>query len=400
MRLLTGTEPYQPKYEGRTIPLDALNVLVQPRQTFTGIPELALDIAQKGILNPPTVALFGRQNADRYLVTLNKLWGTRYCLRDLKPVSTDDGEESFYVLLAGERRIRAFRNLWEMGCEECLIRFGSEVSGACFIRHFGSDEIEVRICHNIPPLNALFLQFSENTHERVPAYEEAKAYAQLYKLLKRARRNLSVYWFAKQVGRSPETIRNALRFCELPFSIQEAVERGEIRYGIAIELARLQENGLGKKELIYWMLIAQTEDLKVPEFRGKVDQYLANQAAGQMSLLDEMVGSQREQWERLNFRQVVEPRMVLGLWTLIHYFTRLEQLFADGALGLPDSPFSAKSPLRVLRAVLEKGRKLEPHLHRLLSKGKFGTYQKTIENLEELTSLLSQEESDQGGMIP
>lgn len=181
---------------------------------------------------------------------MNRLWHTAFGIDQLH--STANGtRRKYHVLIAGERRYRALSLLWKEGCAECHDEYGKEPAGTCFKRHFhkGNDRVEVRLCVNAPPLPTLFLQLSENTHMAVPPYEEAQAYILLFRLVRQADEKFSVAQFASRVGRSPETVRNALRFSELPVGVRVYVEKGAIRYGIGIELTRLHRAGLKAKEL-------------------------------------------------------------------------------------------------------------------------------------------------------
>lgn len=364
---LLGRARYSYRYRAEHISLHDINVLPQPRKTFEGIEELAGDIARKNLLNPPIVARLSRESCERYILTINLLWGTTYRVENLRPVNVNEDKTLwYYVLLAGERRLRALRALWDTGCEECRASYGPEAAGACFTRHFNTDSIEVRLCVDILPLAALFLQFSENTHMPVPPHEEAHAYALLFRLIRQASEKFTVAEFARGVGRNPETIRNALRFCELPQSIQDGVGRGLVHYGIAVEIARLQSDGETAEQLEWWMMRAVTEKKSVAEFRKLIRQYLEDKRMGQISLLAIMTENQELDYKRSHIRRVVESNTINALWALLYYLRRVRELLASGKLGKADSPFSVRSPIRVLRNVFEEEKALLPHLKDLL----------------------------------
>lgn len=334
-----NSQPYH--FKGARIPLTDINVLLQPRRTFEEIEILAEDIATKNLLHPLTIARFNRENCQRYLDVINLLWGTSYRVEELVSVNQKD-KEIFYIILAGERRFRACKYLREVGCERCHEKFGP---GGCYKRHFGNERVDARLCVNISPLEALFLQASENIHMRVPPHEEARFYYELFQLIRKAEPNYSVSRFARQVGRSPETLREAIKFCLLPVQIQEFVVKGQIPYGIACEIARLHaQTDMNDKALGWWVLRAITGNYKVPDFREMVTRYLVEHNSGQISLFSP---EQEKQLERFHFRRVVERQFIMAIWNFIYYFNRALILFSEGKLGKKDSPFSERSPVRI-----------------------------------------------------
>ncbi|PIQ74030.1 MAG: hypothetical protein CO002_00050 [Candidatus Portnoybacteria bacterium CG_4_8_14_3_um_filter_44_10] len=356
----------QHRYQAAWLPLNLINVLPQPRKTFECIKELALDIASKGMMNPVIVAAFSRKYCEAYLSTINELWNSSFGVDELVCCS-GSGEKIFYVLLAGERRFRSCQLLYQRGCDECLGVNGPEEPGVCFRRHFQNNgEIEVRLCVNIPPLAAIFLQFSENTHMSVPAHEEARAHEQLFKLIKGIDLSFSLTKFARCVGRNPSTIRNALRFCGLPVFIREAVERGEIKYGIALELSRLVERGIGDEDLKWWILRARAENYSVMAFHGVVNNFLEGVASKQISIFD-LFDSEAERERRLaNVRHTVARGVIRQLWAILGYWQDVLRLCEEGQIG---PVFSEESPIRLLRKQTKLLKeKILPHLEAFLPK--------------------------------
>lgn len=345
---------HQYTYKPSKLRIDSINVLPQPRKTFDGILELAEDIAHKGILNPVTVAAFDDEACRNFIETINQLWRVSYSIDDLC-YTIKRKKCTYHVLLAGERRYRALQYLWESGCRTCQETDPLLKPGDCFRRHLGGEQVEVRLCQNIPPLSALFLQLSENTHRRVPRHEEAQAYYQLYRLACQLYPDLTVGRFARLVGRGLETISNALKFCLLPGEIQDAVEQKKIKYGVAIELARLQEAAqLDRDQLFRWMVRALVGRYKVGTFRQIVDQHLKDRMSGQVSLLDLMEEAQRKNLERGQTRLTVAKNSIAAVWNILAYFRLVNRLFKQGLLGPDEAPFSRGSPIRVFRAMLDE----------------------------------------------
>jgi len=347
-------------YKGERIPLSSVNVLPQPRQTFEYIDDLAEDIARKNLLNPPVVAEFGRSTCQQYLDVINVLWKTDFQISGLT-ASKYQGKMRWFVLLAGERRFRACRHLWQNGCEACREKHGQEPEGRCFRRHFGSSKIDIRLCQEIAPISALFLQFSENTHMRVPPHEEAQAYIQLLKLLRQVDDKYPLARFARNVGRSPEAIRNAVRFCELPIKTQQMVEKEIVVYGIAVEIARLMElDGLKEHELDWWVARAVTGNYKVSDFHKLINQYLAERQSGQKSLLEMMGEAQKADMKKQQIKRIVEQQTLLALHAFCGYFSKICRLYQEGKLGKAGSLFSMPSITKIFIRLLETEVQLLP----------------------------------------
>jgi hypothetical protein len=205
---------------------------------------------------------------------------------------------------------------------------------------------------------------------RVPPEQEAEAYYQLFNLVRKVDPEISISAFAGKVGRSPGAIKHALQFCELPAVVRNAVERREVPYGIALELFRIYEKKRNDPDLVeelrWWIMRAITEPATVPDFRQKVSQHLASLESGQQELLN--IISEAENLRRLHVRKTVEVHALRALWTYIGYFERVRSLFDQGLLGAADSPFSKRSPRRILRKHIAQLRMMIPHLRRLLPK--------------------------------
>ena len=374
-------------YIGARIPLAAVDVLPQPQQTFEQIEELAEDIASKNLLNPPVVAEFGRSACQKYLNVINALWKTNFQISDLTK-TTHEGKKRWFILLAGERRFRACQYLWQNGCENCQARFDKEPEGRCFRRHFGSAKIDVRLCQDITPISALFLQFSENTHMRVPPHQEAQAYMQLFSLLRQVDEKYPLARFARNVGRSPEAIRNALRFCELPIRIQRMVEKGMIIYGIAVEIARLSEQDDQKDhELDWWATRAITGRCKVGDFRSLINQHLLERRSGQRSLMAMMEEAQRADLRRSHIKRAVESQTLNALHGFCAYFAKISRLYQEGKIGQADSPFSTASVANIFSRLLETQTRLIPILLESLPKKEAERILAMISKLRATTSI-------------
>lgn len=340
------------RYEPAFLPLSLVNVLAQPRKTFEGVSELANDIAEKGVFNPPTVACLSPEQAIVHLTAVGVLYETSYRLEDLVPFESAHGRV-YYILLAGERRFRAHRHIWEKGCDVCRERYGEESPGVCFERHVQDQKMEVRLCLGINVLRALFLQLSENTHVSVPPHEEADAYAKLFRLLRHYDATYPLAQFARKVGRGSDTIRRALKYVELPQAIRQLVERKDgarFPYGAAIELARLRDaleetkddeiHALTDEDLLIEARVFFARGQNLESFRKYVQARIENARSGQLGLFGTPSPEEVRREKRKLIRREAVRTQVRFLDTAIQCAsnarTTLEQ--ADDGVVSPRSP--------------------------------------------------------------
>ncbi|MBI4039391.1 hypothetical protein HY388_01025 [Candidatus Daviesbacteria bacterium] len=372
-------------YMGARIPLEAINIFPQVRQTFEEIEDLAENIADHGLFNPLTVAKFDRESCQHYIAVINWLWGRDFSL-DQTVSCEEDGQEVFYVLLAGERRHRACMYLKTAGCPSCQQQFGA---GPCHTRHPASadGQVDVRLCVNISPLEALFRQIAENVHMRVPAHEEAKVFYELYSLVKQADPKYSLAQFSRDVSRGPDTIKNAIRFCELPAEIQGFVKNRVFSYGIACEISRLHEAGFSEDDLSWWARQAAVSSPKVDEFRETISKVITDRNNGQ-TMLDLFTQEQESEMRRLAHRRVVARELIQILWRDQYYLKKVQELLKDGKLGRDDSPFSILSPVRYFRASIALRQELLPLLKDHLPKAFLAEAEQILSDNEQVLAVL------------
>lgn len=333
----------KPIYRNDRIPVETINVLAQPRKTFEDIPSLAGSILDIGLMNPLIVARFDLVGARSYVDVVNNLWKSSANMADL----TENQLGEYDILIAGERRLRAIR---------LLIADGS------YLQRFGDQSVDVRLMEGVDPYEAVKRQIQENIHVRVPPAEEAQAYNDYYRVKKKSEPKYSMRQFARDVGRAPETVKIALKFCELPGHIQDLVLGGKIGYGIALELARLKDElGLDGEVLNYWTLRAMTGEFKVPEFRKLISNYIFEQKSGQ-TMMELFTKEQRREMDRGHIRRVVADEWVRGVWNGINYNNKIRQLLDNGYLGTEDSPYSSGSPRRIYGAFIKQLKGLLPFL--------------------------------------
>lgn len=351
-------EDVKGKYHFETgyLPLSTIIVLPQARKTFEDIETLAQNIDEHRQLNPMIVARFDLPNWQSYIDFLNRFWRTNIDLADTKSV-IENGEEFFYVLLAGERRYRA-----------CQL--------------INKQYVFATACINIPPVTALRLQASENIHMPVPPHEEARFYTDLFNFSKAEDPKYTLAQFSRDVGRSEEKIRKSLYFCDLPLKIQHYVEqfyedrkngkktRSGIPFAFAVEITRLQrEVSASEDELSHWAKVAMTGNYRLPEFRDLVSKYLLDLKYGQ-TMLGLFTQAQERVFKQTFFKRVVAKELLPTIWERIAYLGQVGKLYDDGLLGKEDSPFSIKSPVRVYRSFVSEVEAYLPRFWNLLPRQK------------------------------
>ena len=134
-----------------------------------------------------------------------------------------------------------------------------------------------------------------------------------------------------------------------------------------------------------WIIKAITENLKVPEFRERVDKFLFNQRYDQMSLFSM---AEDRYMARSAIRMVVERHTILAIHSFIFYLNKVLDLFIKGKLGKKDSPFSHRSPVKVFRKLIDVEAKVLPYLWQLLPQKERERYRRTIEETAAVLSRL------------
>jgi hypothetical protein len=356
---------------------DQINVLPQPRKTFPKerIEELGDDIALNGLIYRPAVYCCSVEQTLCYLSVFNEVrvkeLSRSLTLDDMRQVTLPDGRIVVFILLAGECRIRAMKRNWFGGCSACKKEHNQEAPGVCYARHQEEDAPEgyyfpAQIYVNISPEEALNIQYAENNHQAVPICEEALSYAEYYRVLK-SLAGMSVAAFARRMGRSEEKMRHALAFSELPERIRQAAEVQEVAYGIAVELARLQSDGLGEEDLLRWLAKAVAERLKVPAFEKMVRLHLACKNTGGDQMLDLMLDPEyqmREEWKSI--KAAFRRNTLGGIWSLFTYFKSMISLFKTHGESAKQSPFMKAETARAFIKLLDVLDDLLPHLDGLI----------------------------------
>ncbi|MBW4062217.1 hypothetical protein HJC99_06630 [Candidatus Saccharibacteria bacterium] len=256
-----------------------INLLVQVRDLIGGddLQALADNIASMGLLQLPGVAELTLSQLRPFLKRHNAAWGQSYTAASM----TAGIDKLYLVGCFGHRRILAHKLLWESGCTDCNDEFGPQTEpGECWARHpetLDPNGMEVRVTRNLSWVEAMLRQSAENTYVPPPPEREAKLWEQLWADLKAANSRLTIKQFAAKVGRPPAIVSERLRFQRLPEEVRIFVERGHIKWGIAVELLRLPPARFGPQQVIFWMQYAFSRRMTVKQFHKVINGQLGNQ---------------------------------------------------------------------------------------------------------------------------
>ena len=174
----------------------------QPRKIFDkkSLEELAASIKEKGVITPITVKL----------------------------------ENNGYVLIAGERRLRASKLIKKKQIPAYIIELTTD-----------SEMMEVALIENIQ-------------RENLNSIEESEAYAVL-----QGKFNLSQSKIAVAVGKSRTTITNALRLLQLPIEVKKSISDNRISAGHGRAILAMKSES---KMLKLWkMIIEQNLSVRAAE---------------------------------------------------------------------------------------------------------------------------------------
>lgn len=305
--------------------------LPQMRKEFdiNGIRELAYDLAINGMVNPQIVALFPEKDFWEYVDYVCAVWKRPLTRGERTAIEKKRQPDGYQVIVAGERRLRAFQLLWNEGCHKCQEE-GSVSKGSCWTKHFGSRVIVARVPQTKDARVLLSTQLAENVHYRPSTHEEAEAIAMFTVFLKAENKNISNAEIAKRIGRSADMVSRSLSFYSLPESIRRLVHDRVIKYGIALELARLKDKAKYEEmDLLREANIAVTHKqyAKVEEFHkyvnGLIREYERNKL-NQVSALEMIFGlASPEQ----RMRAALNPQTILAVRSLLPFLGKTVTLW-------------------------------------------------------------------------
>jgi len=175
--------------------------------------------------------------------TLNELAESIRAKGVLQPVLVEADRDGTYLIVAGERRVRAARLA---GLQRIPV----------IVRQFSDQEkLEIALVENVQRAD-------------LTPIEEAQAYRKLMEI-----GTLSQEQIAQRVGKDRSTVANALRLLKLPPEVQEALNRKEITAGHARALLTLVNPSdlrtLLRRILDHGISVRESENLAAAMNRGK-----------------------------------------------------------------------------------------------------------------------------------
>lgn len=340
----------------KSFPINLVNVLVQPRQTFNKeeISELAQSIDELNLIHPVSIALFDEATCQDHIKRVNRSWNKKYKITTLKKY-----KQYYPILIAGEKRFRAIRSIID-NKDKCFTQ-----------KYFKKGLLDSMVYRQLTSWGFIEIQCQENKHGRPPAQEQAEYFNNYYRefkdLYKSQDTKLTVAEFARKMQTSESTMREALRFSELPDSVKDFVSTKKlIPYGIACEIARFQQNGIEEKHLINWCITSIVKKYTVNEFKKIVKYELSRR--NQVSLFgeneeDELAQVRREKERKDDRKRSMEKNIVKSLYEGIAYNKKLIDLFEKKLIGKEESAYSSLGAMKGVQALVDiLNTKLLPHI--------------------------------------
>lgn len=328
--------PDKKKYKTRhgELSVNEFVVLSQMRKTINkeGIEELADNIYVHGLIHPICVA------------------------------STEQGN----VVISGHRRLLACKILEKQG------------------RSIG--KLPTVIFENIGQIEIALLQASENIHEQVSPHEAAKFYEATWKLIKLYEPYFTLRSFARAVGRSEQTIRNALKFSLLSELIQKMVASNTISYGSALQLTRLQ-NLISESDIERWALRISYSNLNTKEVSRQIDTFIQDLNSGQMFLQDLFDENMKEEFEKQSKRLLIDNSTIHAFWAHMRYMNKLLALFDENKLSKEDYPWLRYGPKKAFLELVALLKILLKYMAVVLDKEEYDEARDVLIRCENLLAL-------------
>jgi len=355
-----------------SFPINRVNVLVQPRQTFDPeeIEELAFSIDGLNLIHPVSIALFDEKTCYDHIKRVNRSWNKNYQLKNLKKY------KNFYpILIAGEKRFRAIL---------CIIANKDRMFTQ---KYFKEGLIDSLVYKQLTSWGFIEVQCQENKHKKPPPEEQAEYYNNYYRefrdLYKGQDTKLTVAAFARKMHTSEATMREALRFSDLPASVKNFVTvKKLIPYGIACEIARFQLAGMEEKKLLDWCISCVVKNYTVNEFR-KIVKYELERRDMPSLFGEEFTQAEKELAKKEARKRSMEINIVKSLHGGIAYNKKLIDLFEKKLLGKEDSAYSSFGAMKGVKSLIDLlNTKLLPHIETHKQEDYFKNVLKEIKALD------------------
>lgn len=354
--------------------LKCLNVVsqVRPHLDAQQTADLAESILDQGQQVPGRVVALTARQARQYVKEINELWGVNHQLRSLRQL-TIDGKLLYLIVVYGHRRLAAAKLAYE--------RLKAGEKSRYFTGKYLCD-----IYFGLSVKEAISFQLIENDYVAPPKHAELRAHWLYWRFLRR-KENVTVTRFAKQVGKTPEAVREMLRFTELPDTVQRMIDPDapglKTTYGMLLQVARLarahKKHGqpLSEEAIVRQVDVLIVSGVTVTEFAKEVTERI-HHLEGQQTGFDFFENGEVDHTDR-TVRRVAAQNLIRSMLTAIGYIHRIEHMMRDGRSfgslspyeeqldGIPSlySPASpAKMAVRVMDALSITGQRLAIMLER------------------------------------
>ncbi|MCX6726033.1 MAG: ParB/RepB/Spo0J family partition protein [Candidatus Shapirobacteria bacterium] len=342
-------------FKEKEIYLNEIIVLPQPRTTFLFIDELAESIRLSGLLNPILVAEFDLKGYKRHLEIMSIKEKNEESFPLFKKSQNSQEEEKYYVLIGGERRVRAIKKLKERGINL------KEV--------FPSGKIPARVCQNPSPEIFIRIQLAENTYSSPPPYENAEFINKCFNILKKYDKKLSLTAFSGIIDQAYTTVKKATRFCRLPLFIQSAVKDGVLKYGIACEISEMEQRGFDEIEMDIMARRASENHWTVDHCREEVIEKIKEKFSNQQSL-EILTQENREEMEKSFQKDKMSKKLFENSYEFLHLFYVHNYLLEKNQIEIKDSSYQEEKLLKITSKLYEMTEKYLPNFKKITEEKK------------------------------
>jgi len=346
------------KYQERKfIDIDLLNTIAQTRIEFKDIPSFADNIKEHGLFNSLLVSRLNKEECENHIYINNGFFKSGDKIENLKPFKDKQtGEDYYYVLISGERRLRAIKHL--------------ENNGYNLKERFPGKKIECQVYNDLSWEDFMAIQFSENIHKEIDPTERAPKDAAFFIHMQSIfgeKYHMSLH--AKRVGRDEQTVRNSLRFFLLPSYIREMAERKDLSYGTVCQIGRLNEKGVKEGELKDVVIRAAEGKWQVVKAKKEIDKLIEELNSKQKPIFI-MTEEDRERMFKETIRKNFTGKMTSGIMDFISYFNIYNNLLKGKILDKSYITYRSKQVLSVFLKMSYTMKDTYPQLAVLLGEEK------------------------------
>lgn len=294
-------------------------------------------------LHPITVRRCSEWQFKEHLRIANNLFPEH----NLRPSNYKDKRNSdgtFDVLVAGERRVRAWQT-----------------------RPDWDKRLFANVCTNISAACAFFLQQVENTAKIPEREEEARMVGRLYKLMKDKGHTPTKVELAMLINRSPSYTSNLIRFYGLPDFILEYYDYGALNYSTAIEFGRL-ENLYSEEKIISEIKHVFATKMKTDRARKYIGSLI--EAKANPGMFGDAIDLQAERMRGQRKKRTVQVELIAAMQRDRKYIDTLNKLLKAGKIAFKDNvdaPFASGSPVNQVQYLAIDLHNLIPSIKALMS---------------------------------